>query len=367
MSAPLITIIMAGGSGERFWPLSRRRRPKQLLRLMENGESMLERCVRQWLPISGAEHTFIATNKTLSSPIQSQLPNFPTENILAEPDARNTAGCLAFASAHLFALFGDDALRSRIAIVSADIFIEGEDKLQQTVKTAIETAERHDAISVLGVTPTRPETGFGYIEVSDQPEQSPNNQTIYSVRSFREKPDQSTANEYYKSDSYYWNSGLFFWKLSTFIKEIENVAPAYARAIEEMHSALSANDGNQFVTAFERMPSQSIDKALLEHAQSIYMVPAAFQWNDIGTWSSLAQVLGASEDELNDGDPVLVDCKNVTVINSAGADQMAVGVLGLENIIVVVTEDGVLVCHKDRAQDVRQVVAELKQRNAPQV
>ncbi|MDP8242898.1 MAG: sugar phosphate nucleotidyltransferase [Candidatus Hinthialibacter antarcticus] len=371
MQAPLVTIIMAGGSGERFWPLSRRRRPKQLLRLVDDSESMLERCVRQWLPLSGPEHLFIATNESLAEPIQAQLPDFPTANILSEPTPRNTAGCLAFAAAHLLARWGDEALKHRIAIISADIYIGDDDALHQTVHTALQAAVEHDAIAVLGIEPVRAETGFGYIEISDreQPDAVIDDMPVYSVHSFREKPDHNTAVEYIQSNRFLWNSGLFFWKLSTFIEELENVAPAYARAIEEMRDALQQTppDAKALNEAFERMPSQSIDKALLEHAQSVYMVPAKFSWNDIGTWSSLAQALGVEEEGLNSGDPVLIDCKNVTVINQAGAEQMAVGVVGLENVIVVATEDGVLVCRKDRAQDVRRVVAELKHRDAPQV
>lgn len=371
MQAPIVTIIMAGGSGERFWPLSRRRRPKQLLRLVNGSESMLERCVRQWRPLSGPEHLIIATNEALAEPILAQLPDFPKANVLTEPMPRNTAGCLAFAAAHLLARWGENALKHRIAIVSADIYIGDETALHQTVHTALQAASDHDAIAVLGIEPSRPETGFGYIEITDR--EKPNavidEIPVYSVHSFREKPDHQTALEYIQSNRFLWNSGLFFWNLSTFIEELENVAPAYARAIEAMRDALQQSPPNTDALnqAFERMPSQSIDKALLEHAQSVYMVPAKFPWNDIGTWSSLAQAMGVDEDRLSSDDPVLIDCKNVTVINQAGADQMAVGVVGLENVIVVTTEDGVLVCRKDRAQDVRRVVAELKRRDATQV
>lgn len=371
MSLPVIAVIMAGGSGERFWPLSRQQRPKQLLRLTHAQKNMLEEAVDRLLPLTSPERIFIASNRLLQPVIQRQITSLPKRNVLGEPLRRNTAGCLVFAAAHALARFGKDAEDLLMAVVTADHRIGDPDGFLRSVRAALAAAQSKRALTTIGIPPTRPDTGYGYIEVAaDAKSELYEGVYVHPVVSFREKPDRKTSERYLMTGRFFWNSGMFFWRISSFIEGLRNAMPDMAEAVYSIRRALEKRWGGaaEIERIFESLPNISIDYALLEKSDNVYVAQGVFPWDDVGAWDALSRQSPISMDgTVAIGDPVLIDCRNVTVYNEPGAEKMAVGVIGMKDVIVVTCEDGVLVCSKDRAQDVRKIVEELKARKSPQV
>ncbi len=372
MNIPTVGVIMAGGSGERFWPLSRQTMPKQLLRISDEQKSLLEEAVNRLLPLLPPERIVIATNNLLQDPIRFAKIPVPPENVLAEPVRRNTCGCLAFAAAHLLARFGKSSDDLLMAVTTADHSIRDDEAFRRTVKSALAFAQENDALMVIGIQPTRPETGYGYIETAEdrQPEAVHEGVPVYKALHFHEKPSLEKAEAYIAQKRFYWNSGMFFWRMSTYLNSMEKADPRITRSIHEMRDTLLTgyNPDSIIASIFERLPNISIDYALMEKADNVYVVQGGFQWDDLGAWDSLARF--RSQDErgnITHGDPILIDCQNVTVYNEPGAERMAVGVIGMEGVVVVTSPDGILICPKDRCQDVRRIVDELKKRGAGQV
>ena len=367
-----IGIVMAGGSGERFWPVSRRAKPKQLLALTRPDKSMLAEAVDRMTPAVGADKVYVVTGKHLVDALRHAMPGMPAEQILAEPSKRNTAGALAYTAAWLMARYNGyspDAIT--MAVTTADHRIGDDLRFSQTVLTAMDAAEQQNALVVCGVAPTRPETGYGYIEVDAATAvMAGNNQGphVYRACAFHEKPDVDRASQFLASGRHFWNSGMFFWKVSAFLDELKAAQPDMEKAVWLMAEALKGGDDEALVRHFETIESASIDFALMEKARNVLAVKADFPWADVGAWNSLAEpdTLN-SENNFCLGEPIVIDCANTIVYNEQGADKMAVGVVGMQDVIVVATADAVLVLPRDRAQDVRAVVEELKRRNGPQL
>ncbi|MDX9754159.1 MAG: sugar phosphate nucleotidyltransferase [bacterium] len=371
MNTPILSVIMAGGSGERFWPISRRQRPKQLLKLTSETEMMLEESVNRLLPLLPKDHIFIATSTTLAEPTHQAMPSFPKENIVGEPCKRNTAGCLVNAVAHILARFGEEAMDYLMSVTTADHLIGDTDRFCDTVTAALQYAEQDEALVTIGVHPTRPETGYGYIEINqlNKPIWDYQGIPVYNVARFLEKPGHEDAERYQASRFYYWNSGMFFWRIRSLMVGLEKYAPQHAACILRMADLLRDNPKNPAIQAeFEQLPDISIDYALMEKADNVYVALGDFRWDDVGSWDSLSRFRQRDEQRNTPiGNPVLIDCRNVTVYNEPGMDQMAVCVIGMEDLIVVTSQDSVLVCPKNRAQDVKRAVQELIQRNAKQI
>jgi len=359
-------VIMAGGSGERFWPASRRARPKQLLRLTDPDRSMLEEAIDRIEPLIARENVLIATNKLLQEPISQGIRGLPPENVIGEPAKRNTAACLALAAAHLEHRFGDPADLS-MAVLTADHQIGNPDEFRSTVATALDFAARRDALVTIGVRPTRADTGYGYIEVAQpvtETELRGGRPTIRPVVHFREKPDPPTAEEYASSGRHLWNAGMFFWRVSTFLDGLARSMPDLRAATDEIVSALGAGErgASRVAEIFAGLQNLSVDYGLMEHADNVYVIPATFPWDDVGAWDSLTRTRESDPDgNVTSGEPLLIDTKGCVVYDETGADT-AVAVVGLEDVIVATTEGGILVCRKDRAQEVKKVVAELQRR-----
>ncbi len=364
-----VAIVMAGGSGERFWPLSRLHRPKQLLCLTEPHRTMLEEAVLRLTPVLPPDHIFVVTARHLVEPIRSANTGIPAENVVAEPCKRNTTGALAYATATILARFGDIENNLSAAVVTADHHIGESDRFSQAVSTILDAVEREDVLGVMGITPTRPETGYGYIQ-SGKPLafSSAGDVPLFMVRAFHEKPNEEQAEDFIATGRYYWNSGMFFWKISTFLREMDAAIPGIASMIRDMATELRKGNKDSVDSIFDQIDDVSIDYALMEHARRVIMVHADFPWDDIGSWPALTRVhTKDSSGNVAIGDPVLLGAKNCVVYNELGAERIAVAVVGVEDLVVVVTQDGVLVTPKNRAQDVRYAVTELKRRGAKQV
>ncbi|MBZ0257152.1 NTP transferase domain-containing protein [bacterium] len=373
MALQTVGVIMAGGSGERFWPVSRKLRPKQLLHLTSDDKIMLQEAVDRLAPVLSPERILIATSLDLLQPIRDALPNHPPENIIGEPMRRNTSGCIAFAAAHAKARFldgGDDLLMS---VTTADHLIGDEERFCDTIKAALRFAEQEDALLTIGTHPTRPETGYGYIEISElnKPITDEDGIPIYRVSRFLEKPNLDDAERYQASRFYYWNSGMFFWRLSTFTNSLQKAMPELSNSIDSMAAILKegGSDADKKLNAvFEALPNISIDYGLMEKAENVFVTLGDFRWDDLGSWDALSRIR-RRDDKRNTavGNPILVDCENVIAYNEPGGEEMAVCVVGMKDAIVVTTHDAVLVCPNDRAQDVKKAVALLKESNASQL
>jgi len=359
-------VIMAGGSGERFWPASRRARPKQLLRLTDPDLSMIEEAIERIAPLIPREQILIATSELLAQPIADALPSLPRENILAEPEKRNTAACLALAAAHLEQRHGAGQ-EMLMAVLTADHQIGEPERFRATVARALDFAAAEDALVTIGVVPTRPETGYGYIEVAPENRRSAattDPEQPLQVLRFREKPSEAIAQDYATSGHHFWNSGMFFWRVSTLLQGLTQHMGDLARGERAMVAALAGNTAAATLRdVFLTLDDVSIDIGLMERASNVYVVPADFPWDDVGAWDALERTRGTDADgNVVVGDAVLVDVRDSIVFNEPGIEEMAVAVVGLEGVIVATTRDGILVCPKDRAQDVRRAVAELRKR-----
>ena len=358
-------VIMAGGSGERFWPASRRARPKQLLRLTDPDRSMLEEAIDRIEPLIPRKNVLIATSELLQKPIREGIPSLPPENVIGEPAKRNTAACLALAAAHLEQRIGDPA-RASMAVLTADHLIGDPDEFRSTVAAALDFAAEKPALVTIGVPPTRPDTGYGYIEIEEpvaKAELAPGARpAIRPVLHFREKPDHPTAEEYAASGRHLWNAGMFFWRVSTFLDGVGAHMPKLRDATRGIVDALGdgAAGAPRVAELFEGLDDISVDYGLMERADNVHVIPATFPWDDVGSWDSLTRTRDSDADgNVTTGAPVLIGAKDCVVYDETGGDT-AVAVVGLSDVIVATTPDGILVCHKDRAQDVKKAVAELR-------
>jgi len=372
-----VAVVMAGGGGERFWPLSRMYHPKQLLCLTSRTQTMLAEAVSRLTPLIPAEDVYVATARHLVDSIRAGKAGVPDANVIAEPCKRNTSGCLAYACAHLLATYGgpgaspeSQSLQGSLlmCVVTADPLIGDVAAFRATLDLAMLAAAEHKAIVTIGIPPDRPETGYGYIEYP--PDRTVvvhgNSGGVYPVTQFIEKPSREKAETLYRSGRHLWNSGMFFWTVETFLAELEGVCPSLAQATLAMAGAMQAGENDRVEAIFERLEDVSIDYALMERTHNILVARATFAWDDVGAWPALDRTY-PHDDQGNVlvGDPVSINCRNCIVYQ--GGKEIAVAVIGAEDMVVVTTDDAVLVVPKDRAQDIKLAVAELKRRNAKQI
>jgi mannose-1-phosphate guanylyltransferase len=351
---------MAGGSGERFWPLSRSSRPKQFLQLLPDAPCLLEQAVARASSLVPSSDLYVATSQRFAQATRALLPGLPSENVLCEPHKRNTLGCMVWCLANFYAR-DPDADSWTMAVLTADHLIGPLDPFLSDARTALQSAEQGMGLGVIGVRPTRPETGYGYIEIEDPAEVAPGKPL--SVVRFREKPDQTTAMEFVASGRYLWNAGMFFWKVADLMAELEQVLPDAAATISEVADRLRKSDEVGATQAFAQLPDVSIDVAVMEQASKVFVVPASFEWDDVGAWDAFARAARPdASGTVQQGDVVAIDVSDTVILNRN--DDVTVAALGLSGLVVVVDRDAVLVIPKDRAQEVRALLAELRRRDS---
>jgi len=350
-------VIMAGGSGERFWPVSRRDRPKQLIKLTDPDKTLLEEAVMRVLPLIPAENVIVATGLPLREPILRANVVSP-ENVLAEPNKRNTLGCLAWVAANLLARHSGNESKIGMAVLTADHKIGDPARFLETVSKALEVAAQSGGLVTIGIRPTRPETGYGYVEIGS--EVGISDPQAYRSVSFREKPDLETALRYLESGRYLWNSGMFFWTLASFLSEIQAVQPQVQASILEMSSLLKDGELDKAAEAFDSFPSDSIDYALLEKSRNVYTVAGDFPWDDVGSWDALERSMPCDENRnVVQGNAILVDSPGTIVYNDDSG--LLITAIGVSDLVIVVTEGAVMVCPKDQAQRVKEILQKLPQ------
>ena len=355
----MYTIIMAGGSGTRFWPLSREKMPKQLLKI-GGVDTLINETVNRILPLTRFEDIFIVTNQPLADTISYQLSSRfdrPWDgNFILEPEAKNTAPAVGLAALHLERMDPDGIM----VVLAADHAIRKGDEFLNLIRKAAEAA-RHDYLVTLGIKPDRPETGYGYIKAGEKCQEK-GIDGVCKVAAFVEKPNLATAKEYLKDGRYYWNSGIFVWKTSTFLKEVEKYHPSLHQGLHEIRKAIgTASESEVIREVFKKLESISLDYAIMEKTDRAAIIPADIGWSDVGSWTALDDVLDRNASgNVIAGNVIDIDSHDSIIY----AEKRLVATIGLKDVVVVDTPDATLVCSKDRAQDVKKVVEELKKRKS---
>ncbi len=351
--ASLYGVIMAGGRGTRFWPLSRERLPKQLVRLI-GPQTLFEATIERLKPLIPAERLLIVTGANHARTIRSHCAELPRENILVEPEGRNTAPCIGLAASEIARREQGAAM----GVFPADHLITKERTFRQLLKAAAGLLRAHpDALVTFGMQPTHPATGYGYIKRGAEVARA-GGHTVFAVERFVEKPDSATARRYVKSPRYFWNGGIFLWRVETIREAFARYLPELAAGLEAVDGALGRRDtARRLRTIYPGLPAISIDFGVMERAETALVIPCDVGWSDVGSWKSLAEVLEVDEEgNVSVGHHVGVETAGTVVFSPKGL----VATIGVEDLIVVVTEDAVLVCPKDRDQDVRRLVEKLQ-------
>jgi mannose-1-phosphate guanylyltransferase len=348
-------VIMAGGIGSRFWPMSTVKRPKQFLDVLGIGKSLLRMTFERLLNIAPAENIYIVTNASYAKLVQEQLPELSMGQILTEPERKNTAPCITYAAAKIYALNPNATL----VVAPSDHLILKEDKFTEIVNTAISAANSKDRLVTLGIKPTRPDTGYGYIEFIEDGDILPGQ--VKDVKHFTEKPNRELAEIFLKSGNYYWNSGIFIWKASTILQALEKFKPDLHRLFtQEMTKYNSPEEQNYVNACFSACEDISIDFAVMENAKNVDVVLANFDWSDLGTWGSLYTHL----DKDYNGNAVIGE--NVHMINSENCivnlpnDKLAL-IQGLQNYIVVESDNMLMILNQQDEQNLKKYMAPMEE------
>jgi mannose-1-phosphate guanylyltransferase len=357
---PIHAVILAGGRGTRFWPRSRSKTPKQLLNIVGKG-TMLEQTVARLRPLVPADRVWTVTNAEQNVAVRKQLPQGSRKRVLIEPVGRNTAAAIALAAFHIRHAAKGDAL---MAVLPADHYIAEVRAYQKIVSTALNVAREPGRMVVLGIPPTRPETGFGYIERMEATIGA-NGVPVYPVRRFTEKPALETAKEYLASGNYHWNAGMFFWRVSTFIDALEKHLPSTFEILEALASRIGTRKYEaQLRRIYPKLENISVDYAILERATQdvtvpqVFVIPAEVSWSDIGSWAAVYELLATNSDEnVFSGEGHAIDATG-NFISSAGKFVAAIGV---KDLVAVETADALLICPRERAQDVGKLVKWLEE------
>ncbi|MGA1873014.1 MAG: mannose-1-phosphate guanylyltransferase [Thermoplasmatota archaeon] len=333
-------VVLAGGSGERFWPLSTPETPKQFLRLFGD-RTLIEQTVERLLMRFDPEDILVITSAEHVARTIELLPNVPPENIIGEPLRRNTApACM------VGALMGDpDEVQ---LVVPADHRISEPEDFWKDFDRGLASLESQDGLYTFGIHPTRPDTGYGYIEAGRSIGMG-----VFEVERFREKPDQKTAEGFLEKGGYYWNSGMFLWRSSTLIAELEKCDPDVHGPLRGVHP----DDLEMLAEAYAELPSRSIDHAVMEKSSQVRMVKGEFDWSDVGTWASIIDLKGYCS---GSGDRILKDSASVFIHSTT---KRPIGVVGLNGILIIDTENGLLVCSEDMVQKVRDISIGLRSKD----
>jgi mannose-1-phosphate guanylyltransferase len=344
-------VIMAGGVGTRFWPRSRERSPKQFLEILGGG-TMIENTLARLKPLVDERNAFIVTNRVQAEMVLRLAPLMNAENVLAEPLGRNTAACIG-----LSALWIDRVDPQGLMVVSpADHIVQNNEEFLRILRLALRVAGEKDALVTIGIKPTHPETGYGYIQTAEEEidRNEYRSEGVYRVKTFAEKPNLETAERFLKSGDFLWNSGIFVWKASVILREIELHLPDLYEQLVNIRKSIGTPGYEQALEhAYRIIRSISIDYGIMEKAGNVYVVKGDFGWSDVGSWDEVVR-LSPKDAQGNSvrGQSILLDSKN----NYVDAGRQFVATIGVEDLIVISTDDALLVCKKGRSQDVKEIV-----------
>jgi mannose-1-phosphate guanylyltransferase len=336
---------MAGGKGERFWPLSTKKIPKPFVKLIGN-RSMIQMTVDRAMEFVPADHVFVILGEEHAPVAQEQLPQLAVDQFIVEPAGRDTAPCIGFAAVHLRRRDAEAVM----VVLPADHYVPDAHTFAETMSAAIECARKGDYLVTAGIWPTRPETGYGYIHATERATEM--DEPCYRVNRFVEKPDEARAGLYLSEGGYYWNSGIFVWRAEVVLRAMEIHMPELRARLEGIEDALEVGDDGKVKDLFEGFQRISIDYGLMEKADNVLMMRAGFAWDDVGTWSSLRRTMALDVNgNYVSGRPVCIDTKDCVICG----EDVKLGVVGVSNLVVVASKKGVLVCDLRRDQDTRQI------------
>jgi mannose-1-phosphate guanylyltransferase len=353
-------LIMAGGIGSRFWPKSRIAKPKQFLTFFEE-KSLLQTTIDRIRPIIPPERILVSTNADYVALVREQIPDLPDENIIGEPVARNTAPCIGFAAALLHYRDPD----ATMIVLPSDHYIRNDAAFLQDLETSVRLAEKDGKLVTIGITPTRPETGYGYIQYNDEKQVLEGDDIAYPVKTFAEKPDVQTALKFLQSGDFLWNSGMFIWKTQAVLDEIRQHLPVLHHQVDVFTKDLADNDGqlrhDTLESVYTASFSVSIDYGIMEKSTNVIVVPSHFDWSDLGSWMAIYELQNDDADQegnyIDSGNALVVKSQNCYV--SSGSPKL-ITLVGLQGVGVVETDDAMLICKLDNSQHVKEVYDQLK-------
>lgn len=351
MDSNIHLVIMAGGIGSRFWPMSTAERPKQFIDVLGCGHTLLQLTVERFKNVCPQENIWVVTSAVHAQLVHEQLPELPLDHILREPCRRNTAPCIAYVSWRI----KTENPKANIVVAPSDHVVMDVTEFRRVVTSALRFTAETDSIVTIGIKPNRPETGYGYIQ-ADMSTPCARNREIYRVDSFREKPDLATAKRYVSRSNYYWNSGLFIFRVSTIVNALRVYASEISEIFEGMQNIYGKEEEQALIDQrFPECPSISIDYAVMEKAEEIYVFPADFGWSDLGTWGSLYDRLDAdAKGNVLVGNNISLYDTHDCIIHTT--DERRVIVQGLDNFIVAEKDNALLICHRSEEQRIRQFV-----------
>ncbi len=349
-------VIMAGGVGSRFWPLSRSNHPKQFIDILGVGKTLIQLTYERFTRIMPAENIYIVSNQEYAGLIREQLPGLPEENILLEPMRRNTAPCIDYANYRI----AQRNPKANIVVAPSDHLIVREEAFLENVREGLSFVADNDALLTLGIMPSRPETGYGYIQAITRPVKGYENLNLRKVKTFTEKPDPEMARIFFESGEFYWNAGIFFWSLPAIMKAFDEHLPEVHALLAEGVGVYGTDKEAEFINrTYEGCRNISIDFGIMEKAENVFVLVSDFGWSDLGTWGSLY------EQSAKDKQKNAVNGKQVFLYNTSGSvinvpDDKLVVLHGLEDFIVVESDGVLLVCRKEEEQRIKQFVHDIQ-------
>lgn len=350
-------VIMAGGVGTRFWPRSREKSPKQLLEILGKG-TMIQNTLKRVESFVHPKNTFVVTNRIQKAMVMKQLESLPEENILVEPVGRNTAACIGLAALHAKQLDSSAVM----VVLPADHIIQNVEEFTRVVKLAAETAYDSKSLLTIGIKPTHPETGYGYIQMfTENGDHNPYlSKGVYKVKTFAEKPNVQTAERFLASGDFLWNSGMFIWRVDVILQEIERCLPELFAELKQIEPAIGdPSYQSTLEKVYGMIRGISIDYGVMEKAERVYVIPGDFGWSDIGSWDEVYRLSGKDEQGNSFTGKVLqIDTKSSYVYSP----EKVVATIGVEDLIVVNTPDALLICKRGRSQDVKEIADYLKRK-----
>ncbi len=340
---------MAGGVGSRFWPMSTPEKPKQFIDVLGIGKSLIQLTVERFNTVIPIENVWIVTSEKYKSIVREQLSEIPETQILLEPCMRNTAPCIEYVSRKIYAKHPE----ANLVFSPADHIVLDINTFRKVIKNSLEFTENREAILTLGMMPTRPETGYGYIKRQQSTDNSQQSEAIFNVEAFKEKPNLETAKSYINEGGYYWNAGIFIWNAKMVVNTIASLVPELASVFDIIAPYFYTDKEQEIVNQyFPTCPNISIDYAVMEKSKEVFVYPADFGWSDLGTWGSLYTHL--EQDENNNasvGQNInLVDCKNCVVHTPS---ERKVVIQGLDNYIIAESDNTLLICRKEDEQQIK--------------
>lgn len=361
-------VIMAGGVGTRFWPKGTIKLPKQFIKIADEHRTLLQQAYRRLEGVFSDTKIFVVTNVIYKNEVRKQLPNIPDENIICEPIGRNTAPCIGLACLFI----NQFESKANVLVVAADHLISDEKEFHRVIKSGLKFVSDNGGIVTLGIHPTKPETGYGYIQydsdkVSEVETESKSGnfiEKVYKVKTFAEKPNQDVARAFLESGDFLWNSGMFIFRTDTMMEEIKNFLPELHESLGTLNKHLMSKDFMKVLEKeYSKLKSISIDYGVMEKARDVYIIRSHFGWNDVGAWDEVYNIKEKdSNGNVNQGRTVTINTKNCLIIN----DLKMTAVVGVEDLLIINTENGLLVCKRGEAQSVKEVVDYLRRKGLDQ-